>query len=819
MEHTYNPSLSEKAMQELWESQKTYAAPTHAERLFSIDTPPPTVSGSLHIGHVFSYTQTDIIARFKRMDGFSVFYPFGFDDNGLATERFVEKKCNVSAFQLGRSAFIELCLKETVEAEQLFENLWRRMGLSIDWSKCYSTISPQARRISQKSFIDLFKKGVVYRKDEPALYCPTCRTSVAQAELDDQDKSSTFNNIIFKSSDGKDLVIATTRPEFLPACVAVFYNPRDTRYQHLKGSFAEVPLFGLKVPFIEDERVLLDKGTGLVMCCTYGDKTDIEWHKAYNLTPRPILGRDGKMTEAAGMLAGKKVAEARVLVLEALKEAGLVRSQEPITRPVNIHERCKQEIEYLALTQWFLKILPYKKEFIAQGDKIEWHPSFMKSRYINWVEHLSWDWCLSRQRYFGIPFPVWYCKDCKEVILAEEKSLPVDPQETQPKQCTKCSSTNIEPDTDVMDTWNTSSLTPYITRELYGSEKGFLPMSMRPQAHDIIRTWAFYTIVKAWMHDNTIPWNDIVISGHVLTGEGQKISKSQANSPLIPENLLKLYPADVVRYWTASATLGTDVAFSENQLKIGQRLLVKLWNAFKFIREHTQGLAPEVFTQGIEPVGIVNQWITRQAAKTFAEYKKYMDAYEFSLALQVIERFFWHDFCDNYLELIKDQLFNPTSYPPQEIQETKSVLAKIGLAILQFFAPYMPHITEELYQALYKASVKKSSIHVTHFNDVQIPLENFDHQKAMDWILDITAQVRKLKSDAHVSLKTDLEKLALHAADESTKQEVQRRLQPQEQLLKGIARAKILEYGISVEQSSLKQDGTAWHAFVVIKNS
>ncbi len=813
MENTYNVTVVEKTIQDYWEQNKIYQTSKGTGPLYSIDTPPPTVSGSLHIGHVFSYTQTDIIARYKRLDGYAVYYPFGFDDNGLATERFVEKKCNVTANQLGRSAFIELCLKETAHTEKLFEDLWRRLGLSIDWTKCYSTISPLARRISQKSFIELYQKGSVYRKNEIALYCPTCRTSVAQAELDDQEKTTNFSTLIFKASDSTDLHIATTRPEFLPACVAVFYNPHDPRYQHLKGLSATVPLFDLKVPLLADERVLVDKGTGLVMCCSYGDKTDIEWHKAFHLQPRPILGRDGKMTAAAGFLAGKKVVEARALVLEALKDSGFLFAQTSITRSVNIHERCKQEIEYLALPQWFLSILSHKKTFIEQGEKVKWHPEFMKSRYVNWVENLSWDWCLSRQRFYGIPFPVWYCMDCKEIILAEEKNLPVDPQETQPQNCPQCKSTRLEPETDVMDTWNTSSLTPYLVAELYGAHDHFLPMSMRPQAHDIIRTWAFYTIVKAWLHNETIPWKDIVISGHVLTNEGQKISKSQGNSPLIPENLLKMYPADVIRYWTASATLGTDVAFSETQLKIGQKLMVKLWNAIKFIREHTK--ACDSLTMP-NPQETVNAWILHQASRAFADYKKYFDSFEFSLALQSVERFFWHDFCDNYLELIKDQLFNPSQYSPQEIKETQETLFNTGMMILQVFAPYMPHITEELYKLVYQPVYGSPSIHHTRFERIQ-KSTSFTQQQQIDWILFVISSVRKLKSDAHLSLKTDLNQLILLFANDQKKQVFEESMKEHEKLIRGITRAQMITYIVSPDKDThIREHEGLWHVAVKI---
>ncbi|BDC35239.1 hypothetical protein Noda2021_11970 [Candidatus Dependentiae bacterium Noda2021] len=563
MEKQYNHQTTEKQLQELWQSQQLYAAENNAGPLYSIDTPPPTVSGNLHIGHVFSYTQTDIVARYKRMNGFSVFYPFGFDDNGLATERFVEKKLNISAHRMARSEFIKLCLQASHDAEGEFKQLWQSIGLSVDWTKSYSTISPLVRKLSQLSFIDLYEKGFVYRKNEPALYCAQCRTSVAQAELDDAEKDAFFNDIVFKDEHGNDLIIGTTRPELLYSVVALLYNPDDVRYMHLKNKQAIVPIYGHQVPILPDEKVEIEKGTGLVMVATFGDKTDIEWFKKFQFPYRQSVGLDGKWTAQTGVLAGLSAFHAREKILKELADHGLLLQQKAIKHSVNVHERCKKEIEYVLISQWFLNILDHKKKFIELADQIQWFPPYMKVRYQNWVENIGWDWCLSRQRFYGIPFPVWHCSDCAEIIISEQQNLPVDPQETSyHKPCPICGSSNIIPDTDVMDTWNTSSITPYICYALYNENydnvfndavsEQFIPMGMRPQAHDIIRTWAFYTIVKAWMHNKTIPWSNIVISGHVLTTAKEKISKSQGGDSRTPQKLLEQFSADSIRYWTAS---------------------------------------------------------------------------------------------------------------------------------------------------------------------------------------------------------------------------------------------------------------------------
>lgn len=817
MEKKYDFHQSEQQMQKLWEHEKTYATPRDSKPVFSIDTPPPTVSGSLHIGHIFSYTQTDIIARYKRMSGFSVFYPFGFDDNGLPTERFVEKKRGIRAQNLSRSEFIKVCLEETVAVEKQFESLWQRMGLSVDWEKCYSTIDESSRRISQASFIELYKKGYVYRKDEPALYCTVCQTSVAQAELDDAQEPSIFYDLKFSDEAGNPLIIATTRPELLPSCVAVLYNPSDSRYQHLKGKQARVPLFDLTVPLLADEQVMMDKGTGLVMCCTFGDKTDVAWFKKFNLPYRPSMGRDGRWLPTTGILAGMNAKQARKAVVAALHEAGLVLQERPIQHAVSIHERCKNPIEFLALKQWFLKLLPYKQDLIACADKINWYPAFMKARYKDWVENLSWDWGLSRQRFYGIPFPAWHCIDCGQTLLPSEDMLPVDPQEmAYPGPCSACNSKNIEPDTDVMDTWNTSSLTPYICKALYDGDdksmfsKPYAPMSMRPQAHDIIRTWAFYTITKTWMHHGMIPWQDIVISGHVLSNEKEKISKSRGNSAMEPENLLQQHAADAVRYWTASGTLGHDVAFSEDQLKMGNRLLTKLWNAFLFIAEHTKDIE---LNPRMQPKYVANEWILHQASVCFDEYKKYFEQHEFGLALTRVEKFFWNDVCDNYLECVKDQLFNPANYEASEVAETKQTLFAVGLRLLQMYGPFMPHMTEMIYQSLYKAACKTASLHTTQYAESQVAYtaaqERLDLMRHM---LHIIVNVRKLKTDQKLSLKTDLAQLTIGGSEEILKQ-----LPAQQALLRGVTRAQEFVFVASSAKTGIEQQGEQWHAWLVLE--
>jgi len=816
MDKRYEHASQDQQARDIWQQHQIYTKKLHRSQHYTIDTPPPTVSGSLHIGHIFSYTQADIIARYKRMTDHNVFYPFGFDCNGLATERFVEKKHKTGVAKLGREKFIELCLSTTEEMKKEFVALWRTIGISADFEKTYSTIDKREQKVSQESFIRLFHKNHLYQKNEPALFCTTCRTSVAQAELDDKEVATTFNDLQFVTKSGEKIIIATTRPELLPSCVAIMYNPNDSRYQHLATETAIVPIFGNQVPFVADEAVQIDKGSGLVMCCTFGDKTDIEWFKKFNFEYKQSIGFDGKWTQETGPLEGLKVHEAREKVLELLTAENLVVNKKNITHNVNVHERCKNEIEYSVLPQWFIKVVEHKEKFLQLADEITWSPAFMKTRYIDWVKNLSWDWCISRQRVFGIPFPVWYCNDCNTTLLADLDQLPVDPQESTYKNgcCDTCGSKDLRPEKDVMDTWNTSSITPSIVQQLYNdneespfeSQDGFIPMSMRPQAHDIIRTWAFYTIIKSWMHSNTIPWKEIVISGFVLSEQKEKISKSQGNSPTEPNVLVQQFAPDAIRYWTSTGTLGQDIAFSIDQIKIGQKLMTKLWNAFSFINMHTQEY--QHTDEQPHTLGVVNQWMLDASTTMLEKYKAALDKNEFGGALQAIERLFWNDFCDNYLEIIKNQFFKPENYTQEQVAATHWTLYTVGLRILQCYAPYLPHITENIYQEIYKKFVPESSLHITQL-PTNLGAVDATNNEAMDKLLEIITTVRKLKTAHQLSLKTELQTLIL---DESLHNIVHN----QEALIKGVTTAHAIIYG-SVVTSQIQQLGESWSASVCLE--
>jgi valyl-tRNA synthetase len=758
----YNFFDIQDSIREKWQTEETYKFGKAGREVFSIDTPPPTISGNLHIGHIFSYLHTDAAARFKRMSGYDVFYPFGFDNNGHPTEKYVEKVEKILAHQMPRKEFRDRCISVIEQAKIKFYDLFNKIGLSVDWNFCYDTISDDVQIISQKSFIELYKKGYIYRKSEPALYCTASRTTVSQADLEDIEKETVFSTIAFKVSDtNEDLLIATTRPELLASCVAIFVNPNDSRYKNLEGKFATTPIYNSKVPILFDENAEIEKGTGAVMCCTFGDSMDVYWFKKHKLNYIQSIGFDGKMTEKTNFLSGMNISQAREKILEKLKEEGFIKSQEKVTHRVQIYERSKKEIEYIVLNQWFVSILSYKDNFLEQIEKIEWIPDHMKQRCINWIEGLKWDWCISRQRSFGIPFPVWYDKSGK-VILADESQLPVDPTENKPININE----DIIPDADVMDTWNTSSITPYICYNMYkrqfGKNESFFPISVRPQAHDIIRTWAFDTIVKSWMHNEKIPWKTILISGHVLTNDKQKISKSKGNNPLDPKNLLSNYPADVVRYWALSSKLGIDAPFSEDQLKLGNKLLVKLWNAAVFVKQNgTTG------KDIVQPRQDLNIWIIDEFNKLHRTYIKYFEKNEFSMALLNLESFFKSIFCDNYLEISKAQFMDQEKkYDTNQVDETRSILSSIFEKALHLFAPFFIHTTEYIYQDIYNKNASKfESLHRENILNLNY---KFDISKEFNFesFLNVLFEIRKMKTDNNLSLRTMINEIVIYCDNE-----------------------------------------------------
>ena len=773
----YNPHEAEEKWQKFWQENHIYKFDFNnldREKIFSIDTPPPTVSGKMHMGHAFSYSQADFIARYKRMRGYNVFYPFGFDDNGLATERYVEKKIGKKATEMKRSEFIKTCLKETEETEEELKKAWSSLGISPDWTINYRTIGDHARKISQLSFIELYKQGRVYQKEAPTLWCPECQTAIAQVELEDKEIESYFNDILFELEDGTKMKISTTRPELLPACVAVFVNPDDERYKHLVGKKIKVPLMNFYVPIIADRRADPEKGTGMVMCCTFGDQTDMEWWKAYNLPLKMIIGTNGVMNEKAGPYAGLKVKEARKKIIEDLKEAGLLVGQRKIKHMVNVHERCGTEIEFLVTKQWFIKYLDLKDEFLKIGNELNWYPEHMKSRLENWIKGLQWDWCISRQRFFGVPFPVWYCKKCGEPIIADESELPVDPTEQKPKigKCPKCGSTEFIPEKDVLDTWATSSLTPQIVLKWKEDPEFFnkmFPMDLRPQGHDIISFWAFNTIVKSYFHNKSKPWKDIMISGWALDSHGKKMSKSKGNV-VDPKDMIKKYNADCLRWWAASSKLGEDLWFDEKEFINGQRFITKLWNASRFVVMNLKDYKPEELTAD-KIKNLADKWILQRLNETVKSVTEALEQYKYIRLRLDAEKFFRQDFCDNYLELVKDRLYNSDKYSDEEVASAKSTLYHVLFSSVKLLAPIIPHVTEEIYQDYFKQFNEEKSVHLTKWPEYS---KDFEFGVDLNKALEVLAMIRKFKSDNKMPLKSEIKKLVIESdSGKITKEEIE----------------------------------------------
>jgi len=763
-ENQYDAKTAEPRWQRFWEEEGVYHFnPDSQAKVYSVDTPPPTVSGKMHLGHAFSYSQQDFIVRYKRMRGLNIFYPFGTDDNGIPTERLVEKEKKVRARDMDRQEFVKLCLR-TLEEELRPKYIadWKRIGMSCDWRIFYTTINKHCQRISQKSFIDLYKMGREYRKDAPTMWCPECQTGISQVECQDKELDSNFNDIVFKV-EGKDIIIATTRPELLPACVAVFYHPSDARYARYEGKKALVPLLGFEVPMLPDERADPLKGTGVVMCCTFGDQTDMEWQKAHNLPIKVAISPDGRMTEATGKYKGLKVTVARAAIIEDLKAAGLLIAQKPIKHMVNVHERCGTEVEYLKSKQWFIKYLDMKDEMLEWGRQLSWHPEYMRHRYEHWVAGLQWDWLISRQRYFGVPFPVWYCEKCEEVILAAEGNLPVDPIVDKPplSKCPKCGHDKFIPEEDILDTWATSSLTPHLSVDQFKDKpiyKRLYPMSLRPQAHDIITFWLFNTVVKSRLHDGVNPWADVVISGHAQDPHGRKMSKSKGNV-VEPQLMIDRYSADCLRFWAAGCKLGEDLPFSEKDLVTGQKFTTKLWNASRFVFMHLQD-----YDGSKPPLEVVDKWLLAKLARIITVSTEAFDGYEYSRTKAEVEKFFWQTFCDYYLEIVKERLYKPDIRGQVSRKAAQYTLYQSLLAIIKMMAPIMPHITEEVYQLYYNIKEEGKSIHISQWPE---PFAADDESERVgDVLVEVLGRVRKHKTENKMSLAKEVENATIKATSE-----------------------------------------------------
>ena len=743
----YNANERELYWKKYWEENNTYAFDRDAksEDVYSIDTPPPTVSGRMHIGHSYSYTHFDFIARYHRMKGKTVFFPFGTDDNGVATERLVEKLKKVRGNRMERNEFIELCRKTIEELRPEFVDDWKRIGMSCDFNLFYSTIDEHSIRTSQKHFLDLVNKGLVYRKEAPVMWDPMLQTALSQTELVDLEQESYMNEIIFRLDDGNDVIIATTRPEMLSACVAVFVNPNDKRYASLVGKELTVPHYNHKVKVYADERVLIDKGTGAVMCCTFGDQTDIEWYKAYSLDLKEAITKDGKMTSISNELVGLTVKDARKKIIEILKEENLLVSQEKITHTVNVGERSGAEIEILNSKQWFVKTLDYRDQLLELGKELVWHPEHMRNRYDNWALGMQWDWCISRQRFFGVPFPVWY-DDNDNPIFADVSELPVDPLHSKPKN-----NPNALPETDVMDTWATSSLTPMIALGLLDNDKfkELYPMDLRPQAHDIITFWLFNTVIRGMHHYNSLPWKNAMISGWVLDPHGKKMSKSKGNI-IEPVGIIEKYSADSLRYAASIVKPGDDSPYQEKDIQLGYKTANKLFNVVKFSLPHINNISNPSY----EYDNFVDGWMLLKLKETMGLYNKSFMEYDYATARRAVDHFFWNILADNYIEFVKHRLYSSNN-------NTNVPLYSAVHSIIRMYAPIMPYVTEEVYH--YSSFGSEDSVHKEIIPDISTKIDDNDTVvKKGDLLVDIIGLIRKEKSMARKSMKHEVKELLLN---------------------------------------------------------
>ena len=768
------------------------------EEVFSIDTPPPTVSGSLHVGHVFSYTHTDIIARYQRMKGKAVFYPMGWDDNGLPTERRVENcygvRCDpgiaytpdfkppeapsskrADYVPISRRNFIELCLKLTTTDEKKFEELWTHLGLSVDWSLTYATIDKRSQRISQRAFLRNLARDELYNQEAPCLWDTSFQTAVAQAELEDRERPGAYHDITFRGHEEASITISTTRPELLVCCVALIAHPEDTRYQPLFGSAARTPVFNVDVPICPHPLADPEKGTGIAMVCTFGDVTDITWWRELDLPTRSVMGRDGRFqqempdwlltNEARNIyrqLAGKASGGARKVMVDLLRDAGaLIGDPKPVTHPVKFFEKGDKPLEIITTRQWYIRNggrdEPLRNDLIERGHELAWHPEHMHVRYENWVRGLNGDWLVSRQRYFGVPVPVWYrldsegASDYAHPLVPYESMLPVDPQSGVPpgySEDQRNQPNGFTGDPDIMDTWATSSLTPQIATgweedpDLFGRT---FPMDMRPQAHEIIRTWLFSTLVRSHFEHGCVPWANVVLSGWILDPDRKKMSKSKGNV-ITPMGLLDNYGADGVRYWAASGRLGTDTAFEEKQMKIGRRLAVKLMNASRF----ALGFGGDLSGTIKEPLDTA---MLAKLATLIDEATSSLEEFDYTRALERIEGFFWW-FCDDYLELVKVRAYGEG----EGASSARNALCN-GLSILQrLFAPFLPFVTEETWSWWMEGSVHKSQWpsaadlrdHASESNPLIVSIAS-----------DVMSHVRRAKSDARVSMKAEVKSVTV----------------------------------------------------------
>ncbi|WP_456365173.1 valine--tRNA ligase [Thermococcus sp.] len=765
----YDPSEIEPKWQKFWLDEKIYKYELDEKRpSYAIDTPPPFTSGTLHLGHVLSHTWIDIVARYKRMTGYNVLFPQGFDNHGLPTELKVEKEFGISKDQPEK--FLQKCIEWTWQAIEAMRNQFIRIGYSADWDLEYHTMDDWYKAAVQKSLIEFYRKGMLYRDEHPVYWCPRCRTSLAKAEVGYVEEEGYLYYIKLPLADGSGHVpIATTRPELMPACVAVFVHPEDERYKGVVGKKVKLPVFEREVPVLADEDVDPSFGTGAVYNCTYGDEQDVIWQKRYNLPVIIAINEDGTMNERAGPYAGLKTEEARKKITEDLERMGLLYKKEKIKHRVLRHtERssCMAPIELLPKKQWFIKVKDFTDEIVKVAERINWYPSDMFLRLKDWAESMDWDWVISRQRVFGTPIPFWVCKN-GEIILPNEEDLPVDPRFDKPPR--KCSDgSDPKPVRDVLDCWVDSSLTALIISRWHdairGNEEGKrwfehnFPTALRPQGTDIIRTWAFYTIFRTWVLTGEKPWHDILINGMVAGPDGRKMSKSYGNV-VAPDEVIPKYGADALRLWTALAPPGEDHPFKWETVDYNYRFLQKVWNIYRFAERHLENFDPAKAPAELEPL---DRWILSRLHRVIEFATREMEKYRFNLLTRELIAFVWHEVADDYIEMIKYRLYGDDE---ESKLKAKASLYELLYNVMLLLAPLTPHITEELYQNLFRERVGAKSVHLLDWPKYDEGRIDEEAEKLGELAREIVGAMRRYKNSHGLALNAKLKHVAIYATD------------------------------------------------------
>ncbi len=759
----------EKKWQKRWEEMGIYHFDWKETKRpsYVIDTPPPYPSGDFHMGNVLNWTYFDIVARYKRMRGFNVLFPQGWDCHGLPTEVETEKEHKIKKREVPRDHFVKLCKQLTSKYIGIMKDSIKRLAISVDWTTEYKTMDPDFWRRTQLSFILLHQKDLIYQGTYPINWCPRCETAIADAEVEHQTKQGILYYVKFKLEDGEHLVVATTRPELLPACVTVAVNPQDQRFKDYVGKSITVPIANRSVTIIADDLVDQAFGTGVVMICTYGDKADVKCAQKHKLPVIMAINQKGEMNKNTGKYAGLTTQEAKRAMAEDLEKSGSIEKTEPIQQEVGVCWRCSTPIEILEQKQWFMKTRVLTPLVEKTALEISWYPDYMKKRLIDWARSLDWDWVISRQRIFGTPIPIWYCKKCEYIVLAEPEWLPIDPRTDPPKieKCPKCGSSSFKPEMDVLDTWFDSSISCAVHAGWPDKEdwQARFPADLHPSGYDIIRTWAYYLMVRHLALFNQKPYKSCLINGMVLGTDGRMMHKSLGNYVPAPEALDK-YGADASRQWTAiGGATGSDIPFRWPDIEYAWRFLIKLWNATRFAGFHLQDYT---LPRKKVPLQLLDKWLLSKMERATREATKALDNCQFNIAMEEIRNFTWHQLCDCYIEAIKHRLYKPETYGEEKKGAAQYTLYTAIYRVLQLLAPISPHITEEIYQLMYAEDKKHRSLHIAPWPST----EDIDEEaeKHGNLLVAIIGEIRREKSEKRRPLNTPIKKLTIFTGGEDS---------------------------------------------------